>query len=632
MNEAKRPILNIPPVTQKGIVDYVRQLVLTQQSFTEFPARLAELDYAYYIYRQHMLEAQCEGKSTSEIRQLKAQFDSIIETPIALSQVDSITAYLSSLYLSGYPIFGIVSSKEHLDAAEQLEAVIDNHSIRGRWARELIKLFTDAGKYNITAVENEWSPISNFKISEDPTTVGGTGKIQLGTEHINRLKTMDMYNMIWDYTRAPGDVAEFGEYVGYHEFIRKSQLKTELIIASMEGEAYNIKEAMNSKCDSFEDWYTDKPNISRFMSPINIGTFDWDKFAHNLPQFSNSHKIARDYSSVYLKTTIYLRIIPDEFGLRVPSPNTPQIWKAVIINGRHLVLFKRVISPFNMFPIFMGQLVDDGFSYQTPSIVENAIPWQDATTELLNIRLSSARRAISDRAIYNPDVLDPHDVNSPAPAAKIPTKTGLKGDTDLRTAYREIPFDMSGTASAISDMNALMSLNEFLYGINSFRQGVSKKGNRTLGEYNDIQSNSDDRSRVMAIRLESQIFIPLKFHIKSNILTYGKDEELVRQSDGKSVSINMSSLRNAVMDFKVSDGLNPKSKIVNTDLLMTALQFLTGNQEINMEYSIVDAFTHMMSLGGVPNMNQYKRAPEEVQQRQAQAQAAQAGAPNATGV
>ena len=605
--ESKTPILNISKDSQQAIVSHIRNLVLIQQSFTEFHNRLTNLDYAYYLYRQHILEAKCQNKTASQIEQLKAQFDSTIETPIALSQVDSTVAYLTSLYLSGYPMFGIVSSKEYQDAAEQLEAIIDSHSIRGRWGREFIRLFTDAGKYNITAIENNWSPISNFKVSEDITSTLGTGKIQLGTEYINRLKTMDMYNMVWDFSKSPGDVAEFGEYVGYHEYVRKSQLKTDLIIASMEGEAYNIREAMASKpISGYEGWYTEKPIISAYLKPVKLGDFSWDKYAKNLPQNPNP-KINRDYSEVYLRTVMYLRIIPSEFGLKVPSVNTPQIWKAVIINGSYLVTFKRVISPFNMFPILMGQLVDDGFDYQTPSIVENAIPWQDATTELLNIRLSSARRAISDRAIYNPDLLDPHDVNSSTPAPKIPLKSGLKGEALLSNAYREIPFDMSGTAGTISDMQSLMSLNEFLYGINSFKQGVTKKGNRTLGEYSDIQSNSDDRSRVMAIRLETQIFIPLKFHIKSNILTYGANEDLVRQADGKSVSVNMSSLREAVMDFKVSDGLNPKSRIVNTDLLMTALQFLTSNPEINQEYSVIDAFNHMMSLGGVPNMNQYKR-------------------------
>lgn len=605
--QVTRPVLNIPKETQKHIVDYVRQLVHIQQSFTGFHNRLRQLDYAYYLYRQHILAAKCQGKSGQDVDQLKAQFDSTIETPIALSQVDSIVAYLSSLYLSGYPIFGIVSSQDYQESAEQLEAVIDNHSIRGRWGREFIKLFTDAGKYNITAVENTWSPISNFKVSEDITSISGTGKIQLNTEYINRLKTMDMYNMVWDFSKAPGDVAEFGEYIGYHEFIRKSQLKTDLIIAAMNGEAYNIKEAMASKpISGYEGWYTEKPTISSLLQPISLGDFNWDNYARNIPQ-NPDPKVDRDYSAVYLRTTMYLRIIPAEYNLRVPSANTPQIWKAVVINGCELVTFKRVISPFNMFPIFMGQLVDDGFEYQTPSIVENAIPWQDATTELLNIRLSSARRALSDRAIYNADMLDPHDVNSSVPAAKIPLKSGLKGEVDISRAYREIPFDMSGTAGAISDMQQLMNLNEFLYGINSFRQGVAKKGNRTLGEYSDIQSNSDDRSRVMAIRLETQIFIPLKFHIKSNILTYGQDEELVRQADGKTASVNMANLRSAVMDFKVSDGLNPKSKIVNTDLLMTAMQFLTSNPEINQVYDVVDAFNHMMSLGGVPNMNQYKR-------------------------
>lgn len=620
-----KPLINLPPIVQKRLVDYVNAIVAAQSRFESFKDRLEEIDYNYYLFKKNQkkfVDGKDQPLSDSEV-------EDIIETPIATSQVDSIVAYLTSLYLSGYPIFGVVTPKEFQDAGEMLEAMIDNHAIRGRWGRELILTFKDAAKYNITGIGNEWAPISTLSVSTNPTTTSRIPKLEIKKDYINKLKNLDLYNAFWDYTKPPALVSEFGEYIGFHELIRKTELKMDLIIAAQAGEAYNIKEAMESALASRSDcsWYTERPIVNNLIDIPNPETVNWVSYAHNMVPRSATMKM--NYSGLYLKTVAYIRIIPTEFGLFVPSPNTPQIYKVTVINQRHLVGLRRINTPFNMLPIMLGQLTEDGFGYQTKSVVENAMPWQDATTELLNIRLNSARRALSDRAVYNPDVLSPYDVNTRSPAAKIPMRAGLRGElADAGRAYAAIPFDDSGTAGTITDMNALLNLNEYLYGINSARQGVFKKGNRTLGEYSDVQSSSDDRSRVMALQLESQLFIPIKFHIKSNILLYAEPEKLVRQSSGTLVDVDIDKIRAAILDFKVSDGLTPKSKILSPDLLMSFIQFIQSDPGLYQRYDTVKAVSHVMSLYGISNLEQYARSPDEQQQmmRQAaqQAQAEQA--------
>jgi len=88
--------------------------------------------------------------------------------------------------------------------------------------------------------------------------------------------------------------------------------------------------------------------------------------------------------------TFYARILPSEFGLNSPSPNTVQIWKFVVVNSSVVVQAKRIISAYDYLPILFGQPLEDGLGYQTQSIAEGSIPFQQAAATLFNISFNSA--------------------------------------------------------------------------------------------------------------------------------------------------------------------------------------------------------------------------------------------------
>lgn len=620
--EINNPAIRLSKDSQSLLVEYIHNLVEEQRRFQSFRTRLENIDMDYYLYRKAK-----EAKNGQDVDSLTdSEAEAIIETPIAVSQVDSIVAYLTDLYLSGYPIFGTVAPATFESEGEALEAMIDSHSIKGRWGREFILSFYDAAKYNIAGLGVEWAPIPTMQVQSSITSVDNGTNLSLDSEYINRVKAYDLYNGFWDFSKSPALVAEYGEYIGYHEVVNATELKTESILLAQRGEAYNLKEAFNSSYYTGADWawFQERPIVTNTIDPPKFTRTDWMSYAHNItPGPALESRI--NYSRGYLKTVAYIRIIPSIFKINVPSPNTPQIYKVILINGQWIIHIKRIHSPFNMLPILLGQLTEDGFAYQTKSIVEQAMPWQDATTELLNIRLTSARRAISDRAIYNPDVLNPADVNTKEPAPKIPMKTNLRGQlADARQAYAQIPFNDSGTAGAVSDMNSLLNLSEYLMGINSSRQGVFKKGNRTLGEYQDVQQGSDARSRVMALRFDSQVMIPLKYIIKANIFQFADSQSFVKQDSGNLVEVDMTKLREAILDFKISDGLTPKSKILPPEVITEFLQFLMSDPNLSLKYDKIKAMAHVMSLRGVPNLKQYELTPEQQQQaQQAQVQQAQ---------
>jgi len=389
----------------------------------------------------------------------------------------------------------------------------------------------------------------------------------------------------------------------------------------------NVRQALESAQGASNDGvprehYIERPLISNFniIEDPNMAT-NWLAWA--LAQPDNKDRI--DYSNKYLYTKSYARIIPADHGLDVPEPNVPQIWKFVSVNNSFIIHMKKVISAFDMFPIQLGQFTEDGFRAQTKSVAEQQLSIQDATSELVNIRLNSARRSISDRAIYNPSLIDPQDVNSRTPAAKIPIKQNLK-NADLNQAYRSIEFNDTGTARAFDDISPLLQLSEFLGGINSARQGGFKRGNRTLGEFSEIMTNSDMRSRMIALMMEYQIFTPLKQQIKGNILLNmgSSPQDLISNRSQRAISVNVEDIRTKLMNFKVADGYLPTSLLANTEVVQAAFNLLIQSPLLQSQYQVGPLFSHMMALSGMRGLDRFQVPPEQQRQQQAQIEAAAA--------
>jgi hypothetical protein len=77
--------------------------------------------------------------------------------PVIVAQVDSMVGYLAEVFLSGSPLFPIVSSPANRDDAATLEALFDDHAKLGGYPRQLLIFIRDCVKYNLGAVETDWT-------------------------------------------------------------------------------------------------------------------------------------------------------------------------------------------------------------------------------------------------------------------------------------------------------------------------------------------------------------------------------------------------------------------------------------------------------------------------------------------
>lgn len=621
--------------SQKLILDLAGRILVEHRRFSSYQDKMAAIDVAYARYQAvvdpatGVVDQSGIDAATTPVGVLNMPSTT---PPVVISQVDSMVAYLAEVFLSGSPLFPIVSSPATQDKAEQLETLLDDHATIGGYARQLLMFLRDGVKYNFSAVELDWSSVTQYSLS-DEMLEPGVKRLAKEIKSYTKMLRLDPYNTVWDYNVAPGDVAAEGDYAGYIKINSRTKLRRKLQRLSDEGKAFNVREATKSpnpyNTASQLGYYRTAPQVSQYMAArAPLSGMNWYSY---LTGKEDNKDVSN--SDNYEEFTFYARIMPAELKLTSPSPRTVQIWKFVVINSSVVVQAERIISAYDYLPILFGQPLEDGLGYQTQSIAEGNIPIQQAASTLFNIAFNSARRAVSDRALYNPDLISPKDINAPVPAAKIPVKTNSLGvGATIRDAYHQIPFDARGTEGALQSGMQIVGFGKEMSGLNSPMQGQFQKGNKSVTEWNDTMSGADGRLRLPALTLEYQVFQPMKNILKLNIFQYGGDAELVSQKSGKTVKIDINALRQTVLAFRVADGYTPKSKLASTDAIGQSMMMISQSPILQQAYGnmLPAMFAHLASLQGIKGLEEYTPQQPPVtpgQQAMIPQQAAQGGQP-----
>lgn len=600
-------LLKLSIGAQRRVITLAKSILEKNRDFEGLRNKMDAVDIAYARYKNSGENDKEAGKVGCDIF---AQDD--IAPPIVVSQVDSYVAYLAEVFLTGQPLFPVVSAPGKRLYAEQLEALIDDHSNIGGYARQLLMFLRDGAKYNFSALEAEWDSIDQFTVLSDVLSESGQ-KLSRKPKKFTRVTRLNPRNVVWDWSVAPGDVAEHGDYAGHIRAISRTKLKRRLNKWTKEGKVYNADKAMMSAATNVQPGSPNikaDPEISDYSVNNTSGRVrsaapNWDAWFD--PGKNSSRRGPPVLDAMYEEFTLYARIMPAEFEMKAPQPNTPQIWKFVIVNNDHLVYAERIISAYDYLPILFGQPLEDGLGYQTQSIAESEIPFQEAARTLFNIRFAAARRAVSDRALYQADMISPADINSKAPAPKIPVNISALSNKSLSDAYHPIPFDMRGLETVLQDASLIVQFSKELHGVNSPRQGQFQKGNKSVQEWNDTMGGSDGRMRLPALVLEYQVFSPLKSIIALNILQYGEDGQVVSHISGNNLDIKISELRRAQLSFKMADGYTPKSKLASTEIIAAGMNMIMNSPLLQQQFGTMlpSMFLHFMSLSGVKGMEQY---------------------------
>lgn len=598
------------PQSQAAVRQFINAAGMLTSSIFSDRERMLHADLSYI----RELDASEEQKLAKQANRKgdTTKFQNI-QVPLSLIQVESAVTYQASVFLTGSPIIEAVASPEFEDQALAMNALIEENSQRTAWVANLTKTLRDGFKYNKGSVEVVWDRIVTGVLETDTGFSTTQGKPKEIIWQGNAIKHLDAYNTFLDPRVQPSRCHIDGEFAGYIKKMHRIQLKT--FIQNLPN-SMNVKEAFESGVGggaASYRYYMPQLNPNVFANSVNQGEFDWFSWAGIA---STNQDI--QYKNWYEVVTIYARIIPKDFDIRVPASSTPQIWKFILVNGQVLIYAERQTNAHNYLPILTLVPNDDGLGYQTKSLLDNAMPFQSIVSALWNSNIASRRRAISDRAVYDPSRISSALVNSDSPTAKIPTRPNAYGKP-VSDAYMAIPYRDDQAGVTMQESQALMGLANLTSGQNQARQGQFVKGNKTLSEYEGVMANSNGRDQVTAINIEAQFFIPLKEILKLNTMQFQGGISLYSPIQKTTVSIDPVKLRQAALSFKMTDGIAPTDKVIGADAFQVAMQVIGSSAQINQNYNLAPLFSYLMKTQHA-DLRPFEKSQQQVAYEQASQQ------------
>lgn len=596
--------LYIPKLAQEGLVQYHRTVSTLVERQWRIKSQLRNIDLAY-LREQDLTDENIRAKIAN--RYGDANKFQNITIPIIKPQVKAAVSYQAAVFLTDYPLFGVVADPIYMDAALQMQAVIEENSVRGSWARELLLFFQDGFKYNLSALEVTWARVVTAAIETDLSYKSGLeGKPKQIIWQGNILKRWDPYNTYFDSRCIPYDIPNKGEFAGHTELMSRTALKSfiasldtkilENIVPAFESPSLlNISGSMEGAYGA--SYYLPQLNPDSFLEPESLDSVDWMGWV-GMQTYARKGAQAINYRGLYEVSTEYVRIIPSDFNLRVPAPNTPQVWKLIIVNHSVVIYAERQTNAHEKIPVFFGCPSEDGLGYQTKSLAQDAEPFQQVTTALMNSVIASRRRAITDRVIYDPSRVSEAHMNSSNPSAKIPVRPSAYGKPVAESVY-QFPFRDDQAGVALQEIQALVQFGNVLNGQNQARQGQFVKGNKTDGQWETTMQNATSSDQMTALLYESQVFTPVKEVLKINMLQYQTGGTIYSPSQGKDVQVDPLALRKAVLNFKVTDGLLPKEKVISKDSMQTAAQIIGSSEALAAGYNVAPLFSYLFKTENV---------------------------------
>lgn len=605
-----QPVFKLEDLSHDLLIQYHRRHydLMNQQWSLRSAMRLIDLAY---LREQDMTIDQWRAKISNKL----GDSDKIqnITVPVIRPQIEAAVAYQAAVFLSQYPMFELSASPNEQDIAAQLQALIEENSIRGGWVREFILFFYDAFKYNLSAIEVDWGQEIS-PVLETDVTQGTDAKVTNILWQGNTVERWDMYNTYWDTRVQLDKVPTEGDFAGTTKIKTRVGLRRLLESLTVKltdrfDSAFEAPTMLNIPISGSDTLGFCVPSLNPdvLVDYSLIDQDNWDAWAG----LDHAHKSgAINYKGVYEISKEYCRIIPAEFNMDVDNANVPQIWKFVIVNHSVVVSAERMTNAHDKIPVLFGAPLEDGLGYQTKSLASNSIPFQQVASAIMNGVLAGRRRAVTDRMIYDPSRISDKHINNPSPTAKIPVRPSAYGKPITDSVY-QIPYREDQAATGLQEVQTIIGLSNSLNNQNQARQGQFVKGNKTDTQWESTMSNATSADQLSAQKLEAQVFTPMKEIIKLNYLQYQGGTEVYSAYQQKLVKIDPVALRKAALAFKVTDGLLPKEKVMSTEARKVAMQVIGTSPTLNQGYNVAPLFSYIMKLENV-DLRPFEKPPQQI--------------------
>lgn len=596
--------MTIGPDAQTAVVQFYKSAAAVYTTSYNIRSQLEMRDRAYYR-EEDQTTPQARAKMANQTGDARKMQN--VTVPVVMPQTESALAYLTEIFLTGYPVFATYAPPQYQDALAMFDAVLADNSIKFRWVPELIKVMRDGLKYDLGAAEVSWEKLKLFNI-ETPQLkdISQGDPVQVNYEG-NRIKRLDPYNLLLDSRVSPDENHREGEFAGYSELL--SRIATKKRFENLDSKfTMNFKRAMESGSPAISvtaadaGFYVPTINPDALLPVSGRMDHDWLKWSGLV--VNNSQKIA--YHNSYQWTVMYARILPIDFGIRVPNPANVQIWKFIIINEQVCIYAERMTNAHDLFPVVVCKPSNDGMGWQSKSFAENAMPIQAVASSLMNSAMASQRRKVFDRMLYDPTRVRKQDIDQISEVVRIPVKNAQFGK-GFEGAVQVLPYNDTGVAEVIQMSQQVVAMGDVLNGQNRVQQGQFQKGNKTRREFDVVMGNASSRQKLSSLSLEGTFFTDVKEMIKINMLQYQQPTDVTTPQNQEVTKIDPTVLRSSILGFTLTDGQTSSEKVGALDVAGVFMQAASTTPSLQVDYDLGGIMERYFDLQGLHWIKDYKR-------------------------
>jgi hypothetical protein len=524
--------------------------------------------------------------------------------PYSYAQLMSAHTYLTSVFFARSPVHQFVARHgETEQQVQMLEACMGYQTEVGKMLGPYYVWFYDALKYGVGIVEEYWDreEIQFSQIQVMPDEMGIPRKMQMqirapGYEG-SRICNVSPWNFFPDPRVAVGQYQK-GEFV----FVRKLLSWETIVRRKAQGYYMNI-EALGGSIKDFSSSFAqgnDNTSNSQLELPeqnVSISTIDETKHPAIVPAYEAC-----------------ISIIPREWGFG--ESDFPEKWMFTITGDLSTIIGAQPHGAMHgQFPYGVIETEIEGYGVWNRGLPEILEPIQNTLDWLINQHFYNVRAAMNNQFIIDPSKVVTKDASAAGPGFLWRLRPEAYGQ-DIRTFVHQIPVqDM--TRGHVTDMNTMFGIAERVTGVNDQIMGAINSGGRktatevrtttgfgvnrlkTLTEYISMTGFSEHAQRLVQMT-QQYMSAEKKFRIVGTLA-----QDAGPGATQQFMSVDQQAIQ-GFYDFVPVDGTLPVDRLALANLWKDILLQMRAVPGLIMQFDLSRVFSHVASLAGIRNLNQFR--------------------------
>jgi hypothetical protein len=565
------------------------------------------------------------GCTTPDVEDKKAREKKEPEkmvVPMTFAQTQSFAAFNFLLLQQNrtfYELRGTGPEDYIHDAEELLERDLRHNS----WPVLLYQCLIDIPRFGLCVTDTKWQEEYVYVPTQrtvPPASFLGIefrkGKLEWDYTKLlrykgNEIRVISPYNFLPDPKVSLRDMQK-GEFVAVDEELTDTQLK----------KLEDSKEVAGTE----------------FVKPLQQGVLTENHWSPRLntitPEGVSGSKAT---PHVKLITQMQIDIVPKD--LEIGKEEVPIRYWVWIANMQRIIKLEPMGYLHSQFTVNVGEFTPDQHAEMGRGLAETIDYLQYTLTWLINSHISSIRKTIDSKFIYDPAGIDQKSLDSRTPYIPLRKNVSRSGVDRWIKQFQVV----DATQNHMADADAINKLIQMVTGINDNAQGQYNSGRRSATESRAVTAGAASRLRMHAALSWWQCFNVQGQLMLAN-LRQGMDEQLWLAAIGEPPQDPMDAQKyverftrfkgtpEAIVqneDFMVYDSTLPSEKGFIAQSMQEMFAAAVSNPEtaLALNLNLGKVVEESFRLRGIDNVEQFRMTPEEQMRMYARLRIAQGPEP-----